>query len=379
MSFVTVQPGDFIIQGKLDIGKAGASGGLDIGEGGSYNAGLVVYEYDDSAVSGSRFTAIADLNGTNVLSGDATDRIYFGHVNKFWGARLEISAIKSSAEKYIFKYWDGSALSASNYMGILKDSANTIGEDILLQTAQKEYFTWDVDINSNWVTSDDQLDLIPNTGTPRYWICMEIPVGGIATAPTITEIKIRGSDFDVISGTAFAVFWGLARVAILERITLDIRPGGNGSIQDQTIASGFDIRVVSFDAVNDNVGFMWVLPEGIDTSCGLTFSLDYISENAQQLTLNLMLKKLKSGTSVGGAESADLDEDTTFTVSAVDTFVPNLILNANVFSIQDLNSGDSIAIQVTMDTMPSTGGANEFIPTNFRVKYVRWTTGLHLL
>jgi len=373
---LTTISGDALIQGKLDIGQPGVSGGLDVGEGGSYSAGLVAYTYDASAVSGSRFTAIADLNGTNALTVDAGDRIYFGHVDKFWAVRFELSVAKS-AEKLIFKYWNG-ALTTSSYSGVLKDDANTLHDDIMLQIAQKEYITWDIDINNDWAAIDNQLDAIPNSGTARYWICLEIPPGGLTTAPTITEIKIRGSDFDVISGTAFPVFWGLSRVAILERITLDIRPGGGGAIQDQVIATDMSIRVVSFDAELDNVGFMWVLPDGIDTSCGLQFSVDYISENAQQLTLNLKLKKLKTGVAVGGGESTDLDEDSTFTVATANDFVSGQLLNVAPFSIQDLAAGDSIAIQVTMKTMPNTGGTNEFIPTSFRVEYVLWTTGRHL-
>ncbi len=379
MVYLTVLPtitGDTIIKGKLDIGEPGISGGLDVGEGGSYDAGLVAYTYDATASSGSRFTVIADLSGTNALSGDAGDRIYFGHTNKFWAVRLEISIIKSSAEKYIIQYWNGSA-TTTDCMGILKDSANTIGNDIILQTVQKEYITWDIDINGDWVTVDNQLDIIPNTGSSKYWIWFEVPGGGLSQAPTVTEIKIRGSDFDIITGTAFSVSWGLARTAITERITLDISPGGGGAIQDQPIATNMIIRVVAFDAVSDNVGFMWVLPEGIDTSCGIIFSVDYISENAQQLTLNLMLKKLKTGTAVSGSESTDLDEDTTFTVATADSFVVGQILNVSPFSIQDLFAGDSVAIQLTMDTMPNTGGTNEFIPTSFRVKYFKWTSGKH--
>ena len=286
----SVFPNDLLVQGKVDIGKPGVSGGLDVGEGGSYDEGLVAYLFDADTESGSKFTAIADLGGTNVLSTVVGDRIYFGHVNKFWGVRFALSVAKS-AEKYIFKYWNGSTMLTAAYMGILKDDANTLGDEIMLQTSQKEYVTWDVEVNNDWVIVDDQTDIIPNTGTARYWICLENPSGGLTTAPTTTELKIRGSDFDIISGTAFAVFWGLARVSILERITLDIKPGGGGAIQDQTIASGMNIRVVSFDDTTDSVGFMWVLPEGIDTSCGLKFSVDYISENAQQLTLNMKLKK----------------------------------------------------------------------------------------
>ena len=48
--------GEALIQGKADIGQAGTSGGLDVGEGGSTILNLVVYFYDASAVSGSSLT-----------------------------------------------------------------------------------------------------------------------------------------------------------------------------------------------------------------------------------------------------------------------------------------------------------------------------------
>lgn len=375
MSFITVQPSDYLIQGKLDVGKPGASGGLDVGEGGSYSAGLVCYTYDASATSGSRFTAIADLKSTNVLSGDVGDRLYFGHVNKFWGARVEPSVAKTT-ESYIMKYWNGSALITTSLMGILKDDANSLGEAIMEQTSQKEYITWDRRVNDDWVLADNQLNTVPNSGTSRYWVCIEVPTGGFVTSPTVTELKIRGSDFDIISGAAFPVFWGRARTEQHERLEFIKGKGTTAAKEiDIVISATSELSVVNFDSQGERTSFTWVLPDGIDTSCSLEFTLTYMAKGIITPDIRIDIKKLKNATVIGSGETSDLIETTSISVLAANTiYSRQSLVNGNYLVIQDLNPGDTLSIDITRTDSNTT----DFNALALVIHYTRWTSGEHV-
>jgi len=374
MSYVTVQPGDYKIQGKLDIGKSGISGGLDVGEGGSYQIGLVVYTYDASAVSGSRFTQITDLNASTVLPGTVGDRVYFGHINKFWGVRLSPSVAKTS-EPYIMKYWNGSAITTTSLMGILKDSANSVGEKVLEQNIQKEYITWDRKVDVDWAAADNQLDAIPNTGIARCWVCIEVPSGGFSTAPTITEIKIRGSDFDIISGAAFAVYWGRARLEIHERLDFSKTKDNEAKEVDIDITSTNKLTVKAYDAANERISFGWILPDGIDTSCSMEFTINYAAAGAFTPDIELDIRKLQNETAIGIGETSDLTETTSIIVAnANTTYVGQSLTNGNYLSIQDLNPQDMLSIEVTKTDSNTT----EFYPIALILHYIIWTGGEHV-
>ena len=72
-------------------------------------------------------------------------------------------------------------------MGILKDSAVSVSQDIFQQMNEKEYITWDHEIGDTWQKGDDVLDVLPDGAADMFWIAFEVPSSGLATAPVVDE------------------------------------------------------------------------------------------------------------------------------------------------------------------------------------------------
>ena len=369
--------GDAKIETKLDIGVPGAGGGLDIGEGGSYtldSTGAVIvqaFSYDASASSGSRFTELT-LDASNTFLGDAGDRFYVGSTKKFWAVRFNPTTAKST-EQYDMKYWNGAAVSM-DHMTILKDSATSDGDSILEQIAEKEYTTWDHAINTDWATADDVTDEIPDGSSAMYWVYMQVPVGDLATAPVVDEIKVRGTDFDIVSGASYPIFWGQARVENHERIPLTIArsPGGTGTTNID-IDSAHQQTVFNFNGAGDNLSFLWTIPEGTDTSSKIEVKLDYSSNAADTYSLDLTASKLLNNTAINNGVSPDYTSSTDITTAAAATFYIETTLMATKMSIENLTPNDVISFE-----LQRTDAANAFYPMNVTLHYVVFSTGEHI-
>lgn len=364
---------------KVDIGVPGAAGGLDVGEGGSYttNKGgttiVQAFKYDDSAVSGSRFTEV-ELTDTITWDAAALDRFYIGSQEKFWAARFNITQAKSSEMLQMF-YYDGNATATMDHMGILKDAATSTGENVLEQTREKEYVTWDEGINDDWAKADNITDNIPDGDADMYWVYFEIPAGGLATPPIVDEVKVRGDDVDIVSGTPFTVLWGQARLEKHERISLSVvkSPGGTGTANVQ-IDVNHKQTVFDFNGV-DNLSFLWVLPEGIDTSSKIEAKLDYASTAADTYNLDFVGMKMKNNTAIGIGINSSFQASTTIITAAGNTFYTDQSLTptSTKMSIQDMSPGDEISFELSR-----TDTTNSFYPFSITIHYISFALGEHV-
>ena len=373
---------NFSLAGKLDVGKPGSGGGLDIGEGGSYKADAAgttivkAFKYDASADSGSRFTEFTNLDASNTWLGAVNDRFYVGSPHKFWGIRFNVTqavVYGDAAELVQVQFWNGSALTNCDHMGINKDDADSIGEQILKQTSQKEYVVVDNEVDTTWATADNVADKIPNTGSALYWMCFEVPTTGWSTVPIVSEIRVRGTDFDIITNSGFAVSWGKARVERHERISLVVvkSPGGTGT-------TGIDIdtnhqqTVFNFDGVDD-LAFLWTLPEGIDLSCPVDVELSYSANAADTYDLVLAALKLKNATAINSSVASSYTGNTAVVAAASATFYKGIDLTATRISIQDMAADDVISFELSR-----TDTSNAIYPLVVIIKFVVWTTGAHV-
>ena len=368
---------DVLIFGKLDLGAPGSSSGLDVGEGGSYTTdanGVTIvyaYKYDASEDGGSRFTSLT-LNASNTWLGDQGDRLYVGSTKKFWAARFNLTQAKTTEVLEAF-YWNGS-LTAMDHMGILKTSATTTGESVLEQTSEKEYVTWDKDINSDWVAVDDQTDTIPNVGLSVFWICLLVPSGGLTTPVISSEIKARGTDFDFVSGASYPIFWGQARVERHERIPLGVvkSPGGTTTATID-ITSAHKQLVFDFDGAGDNLSFMWTIPEGTDTSCPIEVKISYSADANDTFTIDLDALKMTNALTIGSGVSADYTSTTNITAAAASKIYTEVTLMATKMSIKNLAPGDIISFE-----LQRTDASNSFYPMSITLHYVVYSTGEHV-
>ena len=366
--------GDAKFESKLDIGVPGAAGGLDVGEGGSYTTDkdgttiVQAFTYDASAASGSRFTELT-LDVSNTFLGNAGDRFYIGSQNIFWAVRFSPTRGKTD-EPFQVRYYNGSNITNTTYMGILKNNATSVGIRILNQTVEKEYITWDHEIINDWTTADNIDDLIPDGTTNMYWIIFEVPNSGLSTAPIVDEIKVRGTDFDLVSGTSYPILWGNTRIENHERIALTVvkSPGGT-TTTDIDIDSAHQQTVFDFNGAGDLVSFLWVMPEAIDTSNPLHVTLDYSANAADTFDIDLSMSKLRNATPIGNSIAPDFTETTAVTSDAANTFYTGQVL-AESIPIQNMTSGDELSFEIQR-----TDGTNAMYPLSFIIHYISFSIG----
>jgi len=369
---------DLLVEGKIDIGVPGVGGGLDIGEGGSYtknDSGSTIvqaFTYDASAGSGSRFTEFSDLDASNTWLGDAGDRLYVGSTLLFWATRFSLTQNKSS-EMLQMKFYNGTALVNLTHMGILKDNATSVGENILNQTGEKEYITWDHDIESDWARADDVADVIPNGNEDMYWVAFQVAAEGLGTVPIVDEIRVRGTDFDIVSGASYPIFWGQARVEKHERIPISVTrsPGGTGTTNID-IDSAHQQTVFNFNGAGDEVSFLWVLPEGIDTSSAVEVKLDYTANAEDTYEIDLSITKLTEGKIIGAGNAPDYTSSNSLTTLANEIHLEHDLTDDD-FHIQDLDASDVISIEIER-----TDTSNQFYPLSITLHYISFSTGEHI-
>ncbi len=369
--------GDILFRGKLDIGTPGVGGGLDVGEGGSYTTNSTgdtivrAFTYDASASSGSRFTELT-LGASNAFLNDSGDRLYVGSTLQFWGSRFGTTTA-SSGEAFEIFYYNGTVLVSSTYMGILKNNATSVGQKILEQTAEQEYVTWNHEIETTWDVGDDVTDIIPDTPENMFWIALQNPSTGLATVPVVDSIKVRGTDFDIVSGASYPVFWGMARVEIHAPIALTVQkvPGGVTTAAIDIDDSHQQV-VFDFDGIGDTVSWLWTLPQAIDTSSDLHITLDYAADAIDTYDLNLSIRRLMNNTPIGTGFAPDFQISTAITPIAADT-IYNTITIGDEISIQNMSIDDQISF-----ALERTDATNSIYPLAITIHYIAYSTGDHV-
>ena len=368
--------GDSIIRTKLDIGVPGGAGGLDIGEGGSYtkhtNGSTIakVFSYDVSASSGSRFTELT-LDASNTLLADAGDRLYVGSLFKFWGARFDVSTEMAVDAPVQFMYYNGSVMRNMSHMVLLKNNATTQGENLFNQSVEDEYATWEHDISDSWNVGDNVLDVIPNGTVDMFWVAFEVPSVGLTNAPVVDEIKIRGTDFDFVSGASYPVFWGDARVVKHDRIPLTIvkSPGGITTAAVD-IDSAHKQTLFVLDGAGDDIAFIWILPEAIDTSSNINVRLDYSTTAVDTYDLNLSMSRLLNITPIGAGVDPDFISSTAITPGLANVVYTERSLTPDGISIQNMSSNDMMSFEIER-----TDSTNTLYPFSVTIHYTIFSTG----
>lgn len=206
---------EFHFHKKGDIGVPGAFTGLDIGEGGSYDTfidGVEICEYwayDDSAVSGSKFSRFASNAGTQLSA--INDAIVIGSKFKFCGARLAVDVLMNpGAFKTTVQYWNGSAWVTTTSACYEKD-VFIERQNLHFRDVETQYVEISRDAGVLMDSDNNILDEIPDTdaGIAFYWIRFQ-NTGLLTTPMQFSEGKVRGDDLD-IAGSARALLWGLFR------------------------------------------------------------------------------------------------------------------------------------------------------------------------
>lgn len=368
----------------LHCGYPGERRAFSAGEGQPYQedlAGTTVvkaFTYDASAASGARFSAALNLNAQNTWLGAAGDRFYVGSPYKFWLVQFLVGVAKTS-ETLLAYYWNGANLVPFTYMGILTQSKTSLANVILEQIVEKENIVFAHWIDADWTTADNVLDKIPNTGTPLYWVCFQIPAGGLATPPRVDGIKVRGSVFTTDRYVGMPVLWGYGRYLDNANVSIDIvkSPAGTPTATISTTATSRQVVYNLRTGMNDDVSIRWKIPHGIDTSCGVWFELDFMATGAiNPAVIRLDLKKWKNGTVISNVVASDHNGNTNIVIGApqANTLIQGQALVTAHFDISDLKADDIISINIQR----TDGNGNSVYPFELHMEFVRWALGDHV-
>jgi len=364
----------------LHLGYPDHRRAFSAGEGQPYHTdldGTVIVkmsQYDASAASGARFTNRSPGAQVTWL-GAAGDRIYVGCPYKFWLVQFIIGIAKTTEilEAY---YWNGANLVPFTYMGVLTGSKTSLANRILEQNAEWENIALAHWIDADWATADNVLDKIPNTGTPLYWVCFQVPAGGLATPPRTDRTMVRGSVFTIDRHVGMPVLWGYGRWLDNANVVIHAvkTPGGTPTANLAITATQTQVVYTFRTAQNDDTAIEWRLPHGIDTSCGVWFEIDFVVNGAiNPATIRLDLKKLKNGTAIGGGVASDHNGNTNIVIAApaANTRIKGQALVTSHFDISDLKADDSISINIQR----TDGNGNIFYPCQLHMEFVRWALG----
>jgi len=201
-----------------------------------------------------------------------------------------------------------------------------------------------------------------------YWIALE--TAGMVTPPIVDEIKVRGTDFDIVSGSSYPIFWGQSRVEIHDEIPLTVAkvPGGVTTTAIDITAT-HQQTVFNFDGVGDSLSFLWTLPAAIDTSSDLHLTLDYSANAADTYNLNLTVKKLSNATAIGTGVAVDFEINTSIIVAAANTVYNGANIGDEIH-IQDMAIDDQISFELIR-----TDASNAIYPMTVTVHYIAYSTG----
>lgn len=372
---------DMLITKKLDVGQPSVPGGLDVGEGGSYQIAsdgtpIRVFTYDASAASGSRFTEVVSIVGNEALAltllSDIGDRLYVGCADPYWAPRVVVSTA-GSAEGWAGKYWNGAALADVDFMAVEKENAARLGE-AFMEATDTEYATFDRDLTTLWAAADDQLDEVPSTGVALFWTCFQA-VATHATAPVLEEIKIRGSDVDFVSGVVHQVYWGTARAVIQDTIpaaNLKKQGAGAPTLVDVPVAVGIVTEGQRFSQ-NDTLPLSWVVPKECDTSCEVRIGVTYTSSATSTITLALAHRTVTSGAAISSGTAVDGTITRTITPTGTDVMDEDTKLTAALdrLSLQTASPGE----RIYFDIKRTDGNAGTFDLVDLTIEYVSWQRG----
>jgi len=253
---------------------------------------LRIFKYDASAVSGSRFTEVTDLENEFEMLADAGDRLYFGAPQgvKTW-AIYALPTVAKTTEKLIGKYYSILAddLVTVNYVSMTGNCLEQNNKNLFLQT-NNQYVTFDKSIDADWAANDNITDKIPNTGDFRNWFILENPIGGVATPARLLNVGYRSNGTSQIDCNQQLIFWGTSRLEISQKIAcVNFWDGGVPNIATLPITSTHTTKTHNLrNAQNDEIHYEWSLPYGIDTSSPMEFCLSYSASQAIN-TANIVL------------------------------------------------------------------------------------------
>jgi len=379
LSFDSDLEGDegLILYEELQVGSPEIGRESVFGEGDSYTRGMLVYtetagnvfadvSTEAASASGSTFTfpGVAQNNAIYVSSDLQDDTDY----KQFLGIKIaNTTAAVLGVGSIATEYWNGAAWTAFNVMAADADSPYDAYANVLFTRANaSEQLRFD-DIRTNWTKNDP-----PATGTNRYWVRFRIATA-VTTVPVFEQFKVHSNRTE-INADGFVEYMGLARTRRkLPAVHIGNKQplvGASPANEDVDFGSVINFSVSDNEFANgttDGFGQMVAVPEGLDTSLPLEFTVRWAPTTdaaSGDVVLDLKYGIIKVGTVLDGTNAeltaSDLVTTTLNTAeqvyeSTISFYTPTAVL------------GDTIALALIRQAAGSPGPTGDTYNGNIYV------------
>ena len=355
--------GNTKVENRFDIGipakrELGLDIGVDIGTGEAYlkdrfGGDVVEYwTYDASAVSGSRFTRMANNAGT--ILADNGDALIVGGRYDYSSLMVDISqAANLGSASIVTEHWDGSNW-VEHYVATYNRSDFTHRQNDFFQNIETQYIEHGTDVYDDWASADNVLDEIPSwdLGTDMYAIRFRNNGGSLVTPAIISNGKVKADNFSVqVSGEA--VSWGRNRIS--EAVTVEASAWDPDSTNPPSFV---DVIVTSNISLTNHPSFLnnslckasvfTKVPLWADTSTPLTVNAGMFcptSDISADSNFTLRVAIIKNGLVIGNV-SEEIYSVTT-TMSGVANKIQQLSQEIN---IQEIQPGWNLLIGLERDS-----------------------------
>lgn len=358
---------------NTSVGAPSKIARVDAGEGGASAQEIVVFQFDDSAVSGSKFTDVtaAARSRTGSTFGFPTttqvaDALLFGAPRTHGGVTAALTQAMSADGFLTWEFWDGAAWvelppGGTRGSGIMAHGPVSAGAvslaNVAFETTGGQHIHYNEEISATWVGDTGTLDEVPVTAASTFWVRVRMSTLP-ATQPVFEQIKVLYAATSM--GSTGVLFHGGARGRTRIPIYTNTFETGFGNVptnQDLSYAPNVDIGLVRNQFVNgaiDQVGLIIPIPNVFDTSSPIAVELEWQPSTTDTGDVNWELFYARGTTDSFAGNSAGagtLDEFSDTALQAASGTIGDGQLATFSMRLPNANpgDGDSIALMFRRD------------------------------
>ena len=280
--------------GDTSVGEPARSAVIASGQGTATSKEVVVFQFDDSAASGAKFTDVTTAARTRSGSTfgfpattQVTDAILFGAPRTHGGIGAALDTAMSADGDLTWEFWNGAAWvelppGGTRGSGIMVHdlvAAAFVGmANVAFETAGEQQIHYNDEILATWAGDTGTLDQVPTTTLSTFWIRVRMSTLP-TTQPVFEQIKVIYAS--VTAGSAGVVSHGGARVRTRIPIFTNLFEAGFGNVpnnQDLSYAPNVSIGLVRNMFANgtlDQAGLIISIPNTFDTSSPIEVELEW--------------------------------------------------------------------------------------------------------
>ena len=371
----------------VDVGTSHMASSLSVGGGSSYTDGKQVITFDGD-VTYADVTDDATYAFPNTTEGTI---IYIGNTSpsQFYGVEFDLDTqIVLGGGAIVREYWDAGAeawveFNVFAHLRGFSDSFNN--EPFLAPQDSGLSIQFDHNIHTGVTENNAAATGWATTavdGNTAYWFRLRI-VTGITTSMVVSNWRLNPSS-TLFRDNGTQAFYGDAR-AIKAYVFPLGEVTGTASNQEIDVSTNITMLLVENEFVNGQTDAMYarfVIPEDLDTSCGITFkdliSTDVVPSGADETAiLHLTYAKVKEGEPLGDASATEYTQAHTITFKDGDASWKAQTVSFNKrIDVSDLVPGDSVFFKIErLNTEVGDDLAGNIAVTSSWLEYRQWQNG----